>query len=835
SGGVGVSKWGDLTEKPFSTLSNLFSVSPEGVLTLSNNYAAANHTHPYLSDSDARIGNWTTAYNWGDHAGKYRPILWVPAWADISNKPEWLNRMSWDGIATVVSSDLHVTGKLVVDGTIQFFGSGAGGGTGGGGASTIWELTDVDDDMKNSLYGDLPMYNGTHFARYNISNLALSGHNHTIGQVTGLQSSLDGKQPLLGYTPYYSANFVAGVNYSAPHSHPYLSDSDARIANWSTAFGWGNHAGLYRPIGYVPSWGEITSKPIWTEKMGWDGASVTVSTDVHITGKLVVDGTIQFFGSGATGGTGGGGSTTLWGLSDVSDDVANAVNGDLIMYNGTHFARVNQSALAPAVHNHTIAQVNGLQGALDGKSATHLHPYLSDSDSRIAQWVIAYNHSQSAHYTGADVGAWAKTPSIPIWNQSTSGNALTATTATNWSGSGALSNYLPLTGGTLTGGLNGTSASFSGSVGIGTTAPISPLHVVVPYTKTDTTNRIITRFGSNDATNPAGLNFGITGAAAQVNRTIILQTDEYGVVSSGILSLQPFGGTLSVGGAATFASTITSPTFIGAVTGHSSLDLPLTGGTLTGGLNGTTATFSGGVTTTSINPTNLTTNYLPKYNGSSLVNSPIVTDGTSIGFELFSGSTIRTLNFRPSLVGVLSDPNYLYNLSISADSIDGLSINAYSGIAFNTGSNGKNERAKIFTNGNFHVGYTTDLSYKFAVNGAGYFSGNVIANGTIQFYTASDRRLKTDFETILNPIEKIKSLTGYFFNYTDQAMQLGGYTNRRDIGLIAQDVHAILPEATGTLWGTDYMGYKADKLIPLLVEAIKQQQNEIDQLKRQVA
>ena len=115
------------------------------------------------------------------------------------------------------------------------------------------------------------------------------------------------------------------------------------------------------------------------------------------------------------------------------------------------------------------------------------------------------------------------------------------------------------------------------------------------------------------------------------------------------------------------------------------------------------------------------------------------------------------------------------------------------------------------------------------------FGSNLIVGGTIQFYTASDRRLKTDFETIINPIEKIKSLTGYFFNYTDQAMMLGGYTSRRDIGLIAQDVNAILPEATGKLWNTDFMGYKADKLIPLLVEAIKQQQNEIDQLKRQIA
>lgn len=32
-------------------------------------------------------------------------------------------------------------------------------------------------------------------------------------------------------------------------------------ANWNTAYGWGNHAGLYRPIGYVPTWSEITSKP----------------------------------------------------------------------------------------------------------------------------------------------------------------------------------------------------------------------------------------------------------------------------------------------------------------------------------------------------------------------------------------------------------------------------------------------------------------------------------------------------------------------------------------------------------------------------------------------
>lgn len=119
-------------------------------------------------------------------------------------------------------------------------------------------------------------------------------------------------------------------------------------------------------------------------------------------------------------------------------------------------------------------------------------------------------------------------------------------------------------------------------------------------------------------------------------------------------------------------------------------------------------------------------------------------------------------------------------------------------------------------------------------SGNGFFNGNLTALGTIQFYTASDRRLKTDFEAITNPIEKIKSLNGYFFNYTDQAMTLGSYSSRRDVGLIAQDVELILPEATGKLWGTEFLGYKADKLIPILVEAMKQQQVEIDNLKQQL-
>lgn len=44
-------------------------------------------------------------------------------------------------------------------------------------------------------------------------------------------------------------------------SHVANGITSTHINNWDTAFGFGNHAGLYKPIGYVPSWSEITGKP----------------------------------------------------------------------------------------------------------------------------------------------------------------------------------------------------------------------------------------------------------------------------------------------------------------------------------------------------------------------------------------------------------------------------------------------------------------------------------------------------------------------------------------------------------------------------------------------
>jgi uncharacterized protein (TIGR02145 family) len=43
--------------------------------------------------------------------------------------------------------------------------------------------------------------------------------------------------------------------------HPSSQISYENLANWNSAYSWGNHAGLYKPVGYVPTWNEVTDKP----------------------------------------------------------------------------------------------------------------------------------------------------------------------------------------------------------------------------------------------------------------------------------------------------------------------------------------------------------------------------------------------------------------------------------------------------------------------------------------------------------------------------------------------------------------------------------------------
>ena len=89
--------------------------------------------------------------------------------------------------------------------------------------------------------------------------------------------------------------------------------------------------------------------------------------------------------------------------------------------------------------------------------------------------------------------------------------------------------------------------------------------------------------------------------------------------------------------------------------------------------------------------------------------------------------------------------------------------------------------------------------------------------------------MKDNLTHILNPIEKVKQINGYEFDWNDKQDIYKGH----DVGVIAQEVEKIMPE----LVRDNSNGYKAvkyEKLVPLLIESIKDQQKQIDELKKKL-
>jgi hypothetical protein len=99
-------------------------------------------------------------------------------------------------------------------------------------------------------------------------------------------------------------------------------------------------------------------------------------------------------------------------------------------------------------------------------------------------------------------------------------------------------------------------------------------------------------------------------------------------------------------------------------------------------------------------------------------------------------------------------------------------------------------------------------------------AGNIIASGTI---TPSDARYKKNIAPITEPMEKLEQLNGVTYNYRPEDFPEMKFTDKQQVGLIAQDVEKVFPQ----LVFEDDKGYKGVdyvKLVPLLIEAVKSQE-----------
>ena len=146
--------------------------------------------------------------------------------------------------------------------------------------------------------------------------------------------------------------------------------------------------------------------------------------------------------------------------------------------------------------------------------------------------------------------------------------------------------------------------------------------------------------------------------------------------------------------------------------------------------------------------------------------------------------------------------------------------------------------------GGWHM---TDTTWIRAYNGKAVYATNTIATtGNICAYY-SDERLKTITGNIDNALDKVLSLDGFYYVENDLAKELGYDNDKQQVGLSAQKVQAVLPEAVelapvdyetdeeeGTVTsksGENYLTVDYAKVVPLLVEAIKELKAEIESLK----
>lgn len=104
---------------------------------------------------------------------------------------------------------------------------------------------------------------------------------------------------------------------------------------------------------------------------------------------------------------------------------------------------------------------------------------------------------------------------------------------------------------------------------------------------------------------------------------------------------------------------------------------------------------------------------------------------------------------------------------------------------------------------------------------------SIRAAGDIIAYYSSDKRYKENIKPIESPIEKVKAISGVTFEWNEKSHK---ETGKKDVGVIAQEVEEVLPEIVQTRDN----GYKAvdyQKLTAVLIEAVKDQQKQIDELK----
>lgn len=216
-----------------------------------------------------------------------------------------------------------------------------------------------------------------------------------------------------------------------------------------------------------------------------------------------------------------------------------------------------------------------------------------------------------------------------------------------------------------------------------------------------------------------------------------------------------------------------------------------------------------------------------------VTNSGVVglTAGTGITVSAGTGTVTVTNNDRGSQQNIFKNV-VVGAATLAADSNnDTLTLVAGTGITI-TGTEGTD--TVTFS---LPQAVATNSNVQFGGIGVGTspVTGEIRATGEVTAYASSDMRLKENIVPITDAISKVKMLSGVEYDWKESALVARGgvdgyFVRRHDVGLIAQQVEKVLPQ----LVVTKEDGFKAvryDKMVALLIEAVKDLQKQVDELK----
>ena len=169
------------------------------------------------------------------------------------------------------------------------------------------------------------------------------------------------------------------------------------------------------------------------------------------------------------------------------------------------------------------------------------------------------------------------------------------------------------------------------------------------------------------------------------------------------------------------------------------------------------------------------------------------------------------------------------------------------GGVYNFSSNAGNTKLQLNFGTTFPYGLTADDT--ITIKGGHHATspltlltveGNIEADADVIAFSTSDQRLKDNIFIIEDPLEKINALKGVTFNWNDKApawtrKDKWQSKDKRDVGVIAQDVIKVLPEAVNHRTGDEkYLAVDYKKLVPLLIESVKDLDKKIKMLENKL-